>query len=141
MFKKIILSFLLFVFHVSMCIANPIPVFCMFNYGIVKNSQEWSNACKSISIINKYSSDSGGYYYDRYFSLKNNIIYEYDGNSGGYYFDKYFSLKNNIIYEYDGDSGGYYYDKYYIIKNKIIYEYDGDSGSYYYDKYYTIKTK
>ena len=112
MFKKIILSLLIFVFQISICIANPIPVFCMFNYGFIKNSQEWSKACKG-----------------------NNKIYEYEYGDSTFY-TKFYQILDNEIYEYKyGDST--FYTKFYKISGNKIYEYKyGDST--FYTKFYEL---
>ena len=70
MFKKIILSLMVFAFCITTCMANPIPVFCMFNYGFIKNSQEWSKACKGGINIFEYKYGDGDVYSKRYLLKK-----------------------------------------------------------------------
>ena len=139
MFKKIILSFLLFVFHVSMCIANPIPVFCMFNYGIVKNSQEWSNIYTDKTTCEEYNRGSTSPFYDKKYVLKDNEIHEYNRGNTPPFYDKKYVLKDNEIHEYNRGNTPPFYDKKYVLKDNEIHEYNRGNTPPFYDKRYVFK--
>ena len=119
MFKKIILSLLVFAFYITTCMANPIPVFCMFNYGFIKNSQEWSKACESVSnslYEREYSTDKN---LKRYVILGSSI-YERDYNTDKNL--KRYVMLGSSIYEreYNTDKNL----KRYVILGSSIYERD-----------------
>ena len=115
--KKIIHKLLLF-FFVQLLIGNyslagSIPAFCMFNYGFFKNSQSWSNACKSVYKIYEYEYGDSTFY-TKFYKLLDNKIYEYEYGDSTFY-TKFYKLLNNKIYEYEyGDST--FYTKFYKLE-------------------------
>ena len=100
--KNIVKYLLFFVFlqflSATPSLANPVPVFCLYDYGFIKNSTKWSNACRNIKYIQEYKNGFSTRPYKSY-SLENGYIQEYkNGFSTRPY--KSYSLENGYIQEY-----------------------------------------
>ena len=107
--KIIILIFILFL-NIQTCIANPIPVFVLFNW-----IPGWSNVVKSDNIY-EYELNSHPSFYNKKYVLKDDEIYEYELNSHPSFYDKKYVLKDDEIYEYELNSHPSFYNKKYISK-------------------------
>ena len=73
-YVKSIIKLLIVVFiqllMVDFSFANPIPVFCLVNYGFIKTTPEWNNICKGGINIFEYKYGDGDIYSKRYLLKK-----------------------------------------------------------------------
>ena len=105
---------------VNFSFASPVPVFCFYNFGFIKNSPQWNNACKGIRYIQEYKNGFSTKPYKSY-SLENGYIQEYkNGFSTKPY--KSYSLENGYIQEYKNGFSTKPY-KSYSLENGYIQEY------------------
>ena len=83
--------------------ANPIPVFCLYDYGFIKNSTQWSSQFDEKHSIVEYRAGSG-FPAATYSLNSNNTIVEYRAGSG-FPAATYSLNSNNTIVEYRAGSG------------------------------------
>ena len=68
----VILLFIVFtqILMVNFSFASPVPVFCFYNFGFIKNSSQWNNKYKEKQTIEEYRAGSG--FPAATYSIKNN---------------------------------------------------------------------